>query len=458
MKVLICGAGQVGFGIAERLAAEGNDVSVIDNEPSLIQRISDVLDVRGLVGHGAHPDTLAEAGARDADMLIAVTLYDEVNMIACQVAHSLFDIPTKVARVRAQSYLAPHWQDLFSREHLPIDVIISPEIEVGDMVVRRLHMPGAFESASFGDGKISFVGVTLEDDCPVVDTPLNQLTELFPDLPAVVVAVVRQGQLFVPRSKDQLLNGDSVYFVAREDQVPRTLKIFGHDEQEARRIVISGGGNIGLYVAKKLESLNAQVRAKIVEADRARAVTIAEELNRTVVLHGSSLDEEILREADVGSADTMVTLTNDDQVNILSSVLAKRLGCRRNLCLINNPGYMTITRSLGVDAYINPRAVTVSKILQHVRRGRIRGVRSVHNGAGEIIEAEALTTSTLVGTLLKDLSLPDGVRIGALLRKGKVIIPNGSTVIDAHDRVVIFATADHVRKVEQMFRVSLEYF
>lgn len=458
MKVLICGAGQVGFGIAERLAAEDNDVSVIDSEPALVQRIGDMLDVRAFLGHGSQPDVLDQAGAKDADMIIAVTLHDEVNMVACQVAHSLFEIPTKIARVRAQSYLEPHWQDLFCRDHMPIDVIISPEIEVGDMVVRRLNMPGAFESASFGDGKISFVGISCDEDCPVVDTPLNQLTELFPDLPAIVVAIVRGGQLFVPRSNDQLLVGDDAYFVAREDQVKRTLKIFGHEEKEARRIVISGGGNIGLYVAKKFEELHGQVRAKMVELDRGRAVQIAEQLHKTVVLNGSALDEEILREADVGNADTMVALTNDDQVNILSSVLAKRLGCKRNLCLINNSSYMTITKSLGIDAHINPRAVTVSRVLQHVRRGRIRGIQSVHNGAGEIIEAEALTTSPTLGVPLKELSLPDGVRIGAILRKDDVIIPNGSTMIEAHDRVVVFATAEHVREVEQMFRVSLEYF
>ncbi|MCG8558990.1 MAG: Trk system potassium transporter TrkA, partial [Hyphomicrobiales bacterium] len=222
MKVLICGAGQVGFGIAERLAAEDNDVSIIDNSSTLVQRVSDILDVRGFVGHGSHPDVLDEAGAREAELIIAVTLHDEVNMVACQVAHSLFDIPTKIARIRDQSYLESHWQDLFSRENMPIDVIISPEIEVGEMVLRRLSLPGAFETASFGDGAITVVGVSCEEDCPVVDTPLRQLTELFPDLPTVVVAVVRNGNLFVPHGDDQLLAGDDAYFVAREDQVERT--------------------------------------------------------------------------------------------------------------------------------------------------------------------------------------------------------------------------------------------
>lgn len=458
MKVLICGAGQVGFGIAERLAAEDNDVSIIDNSSTLVQRVSDILDVRGFVGHGSHPDVLDEAGARDAQMIIAVTLHDEVNMVACQVAHSLFDIPTKIARVRDQSYLASHWQDLFSREHMPIDVIISPEIEVGEMVLRRLSLPGAFDTVSFGDGAITVVGVSCEEDCPVVDTPLRQLTELFPDLPTVVVAVVRNGNLFVPHGDDQLLAGDDAYFVAREDQVERTLKIFGHEEKQAQRVVIAGGGNIGLYVAKKLEDPDKRTRLKLIENDRSRAVHIAEELKRTVVLHGSALDEEVLREADIANADTMVTLTNDDQVNILSSVMSDRLGCVRNLCLLNNAGYGSIVRSLGIDAHVNPRAITVSRVLQHVRRGRIRGVHTVQNGAGEVIEAVALETSPLVGQPLRDSELPDGLRIGAILRDGTVLIPSGDTLIEANDRVVIFATADHVRDVEQMFRVSLEFF
>ncbi len=458
MKVLICGAGQVGFGIAERLAAEKNDVSVIDNSPELVRRISDLLDVQAFVGHGSHPEILDEAGARHADMIIAVTLYDEVNMVACQIAHSLFNIPTKIARVRAQSYLEPHWRDLFSRENMPIDVIISPEIEVGDMVLRRLSLPGAFETASFGDGAVSVVGVSCEDDCPIVDTPLTQLNELFPDLPAVVVAVLRDGKLFVPHGNDQLLVGDDTYFVARTDQVERTLSIFGHKEKRARRVVIAGGGNIGLYVANQLETLQERTQLKVIENDRSRAVYIADKLKNTVVLHGSSLDQEVLREAGIGNADTIVALTNDDQTNILSCVMANRLGCARTLTLLNSADYASIVRSLGIDAFINPRTITVSRVLQHVRRGRIRAVHSIQNGAGEVIEAEALETSPLVGQPLHDFELPEGLRIGAIIRNGHVLIPSGTTQIEAHDRVVIFATAEHVRDVEQLFRVSLDFF
>jgi len=458
MKVVICGAGQVGFGIAERLAAEQNDVSIIDTSPRLIQAVTDSLDVRGFVGHGSHPDVLARAGLEAADMLIAVTLHDEVNMIACQVGHALFDVPTKIARVRAQSYLHGHWRDLFSRDHLPIDVVISPEIEVGEMVLRRLSLPGAIDTVSFADGNIVVAGVRCADDCPVIDTPLRQLTDLFPDLQAIVVAVSRNGKVFVPHSTDSLLAGDIAYFVAQSDQVNRTLSIFGHDEPPAQRIVIGGGGNIGLYVARELERRNPKARVKIIEEDAARAEIIAQELSKTVVLRGSALDRAILEEAAVGDADTMITVTNDDRVNILSCLLSKELGAQRMLSLLNDPNYPAFARGLGIDAYVNPRQITVSKILQYVRKGRIRGVHSIANGAGEVIEAEALETSPLVGKPLMSLDLFDGMRIGAVIRAGRVILPRGDTVIQARDRVVMFALADKVKRVEQLFRVSLEFF
>ncbi|NRG18769.1 Trk system potassium transporter TrkA [Rhizobiales bacterium] len=458
MRVVICGAGQVGYGIAEKLSQEQNDVSVIDSSPRLVNAIRDTLDVRGFVGHGAHPDVLAQAGADQADMLIAVTLYDEVNMVACQVAHSLFNVPTKIARVRAQSYLEGQWSDLFSRENMPIDVIISPEIEVGEMVLRRLALPGAVETVRFADDNVVVVGIMCNEDCPVVNTPLRQLTELFPDLGAVVVGVFRANKLFVPKSSDTILQDDLVYIVARRDQVRRTLSIFGHEEPEANRVVIAGGGNIGLYVARALEQRQTKAKVKLIEHSRERAVAIADELKRTVILHGSALDQHLLLEADIEDADTMVALTNEDEVNILSCVMAKKLGCRRNLSLLNNSSYPTFAHALGIDAFVNPRQVTISKILRHVRRGRIRGVHALQNGAAEIIEAEALETSPMVGRPLRDVDLPDGIRVGAIFRDGKVITPNGETQLQAHDRVVLFAVADRVRQVEQMFRVSLEFF
>lgn len=458
MHVIICGAGQVGLGIAERLASEGNNVSIIDSSPELVQRANDVLEVRAICGNGAHPDVLAQAGAKDAEMLIAVTFHDEVNMVACQVGGTLFDIPTKIARIRSQSYLSKGWTKLFSRDSLGIDYVISPEIEVGNVVLRRLELPGAFDTANFAEGRVVAIGVNCGPECPIVDTPIQQLSDLFPDLPVVMAAVIRRGELLVPRAGFRLEVGDDVYLILPAEQVARTLKIFGHEEAQARRIIIAGGGNIGLYVARAIEQREPNVRAKIIEARRDRAITIAEALERTVVLNGSALSEELLREADIEAAETLVALTNDDQANLLTSVLAKQLGCRRSLCLLNSAGYTRMIHSFGIDAYVNPRAVTVSRVLQFVRRGRIRGVHAVHNGAGELIEAEALETTPVIGRKIRELNVSEGVRFGAVVRQGKVLPITADTELKPKDRVVLFAKAEYVREVEQLFRVSPNYF
>ncbi len=458
MKVIICGAGQVGSGIAERLSAEGNDVSIVDASQELVQRANDMLEVRAIHGNAAHPDTLEQAGAGEADMLIAVTFYDEVNMVACQVAHTLFDIPTKIARVRAQSYLKPEWAKLFSRESMAIDHIISPEIEVGNMFMRRLELPGAFDTVTFADGRITMLGIACDADCPVIDTPLKQLAALFPDLPALTVALTREGRLFIPHGRDEIKAGDDAYVIAPTEQVARVLKVFGHEETQARRIVIAGGGNVGLYLAELIEEREPNVRLKLIESSRKRAEETADRLSRTIVLHGSSLSEDVLREADVQSADTLVAVTNDDQTNLLTSALARQLGCKSSLALINSSNYSGMIRTLGINAQVNPRAITVSRVLQHVRRGRIRGVHSVHNGDGEVIDAEVLETAPILSRSLRELRHAEGIRFGAILRNGDVLMPRGETELEVKDRVVLFARGDYVKEVEQLFRVSPEYF
>ncbi len=458
MRAIICGAGQVGRGIADKLSAEGNDVTVIDRSAQLVNVIRDTLDVRGIVGHGAHPDILDRAGAADADMIVAVTLYDEVNMVACQVAHSLFKMPTKIARIRAQSYRHKNWQNLFSRDHMPIDVIISPEVEVGEMVLRRLSQPGAIETIPFADDLVTVLGIRCDKDCPVIDTPLRQLTELFSDLQATTVGIVRNERLFVPQSSHQMMAGDTVYVMTPTEHVNRTLTIFGKDETVGSRIIIAGGGNIGLYVAQNLEMRNPVAKIKILELDGERAGKIAETLVRTIVINGSAMEAPIMREADIADNDTMIALTNDDKVNILSCALAKKMGSRRTLCLLNDSTFPPLVSTIGIDAHINPRAITISRILQHVRRGRIKNVHTVEEGAAEVIEAEALATSPLVGRPLRDIDLPEDVRIGAIVHDGKVLTPTGSSRIAAGDRFVIFATAKQVPLVEKLARVSLEYF
>jgi len=458
MKVIVCGAGQVGFNIARHLATENNQVTVIDRKADLVRRVTDTLDVRGLVGFASHPEILEQAGAPDADMLIAVTHADEVNMVACQVAHSLFNVPTKIARVRAQGYLQPIWSDLFSRDHMPIDVIISPEMEVARAVVHRLRAPGAFDMIPLADGKVRVIGVRVGADCPVIDTPLRQLTTLFPDLHMMVVGIIRDGRTIVPSADDQMLADDEVYFTVESGHVGRAMAAFGHEETEAHRIVIIGGGNIGLFLAQDIERNHPEVNAKIIEMGRERAELVARTLENSVVIHGDALDLEILDEVNIGATETVVAVTNEDEVNILSSLLAKRSGCQRAITLINNPTYEALITTLGVDVVVMPRAITVSTILQHIRRGRILSVHSLREGVGEVIEAEALDTSSVVGTPLRDVKLDKGIIIGAIIREGEVVWPRGDTVIRVKDRVVLFATSQAVKKAEKMFAVRLEYF
>ncbi len=458
MKVIICGAGQVGFNIARYLASENADITVIDQSPELIQKIVDTFDVTGLVGFASHPDVLERAGAADADMVIAVTYADEVNMVACQICHSLFDVPTKIARVRHQSYLQPMWADLFSRDQMPIDVVISPEVEVARAINHRLGIPGAFDVIPLAEGKVSLIGVHCTEDCPVLETPLRQLTDLFPDLHIVVVAISRNTEGFVPSADDVLLAGDDVYLVAETAHLPRAMAAFGHEEVEARRIVIVGGGNIGLYLAQGVEATSPRVNLKVIEIDKKRAEFVAQTLERTVVIHGSALDTEILEEANIGATETVVAVSNDDEVNILASLLAKRYGCERSVTLVNKASYGPLIGTLGIDTVVSPRAITVSNILQHVRRGRIRSVHTLPEGFGELIEAEALETSSLVGVPIRESDLPDGVLVGAIERNNRIVIPRGDTVVRAGDLVILFAATEAVKKVEKLFAVKLEFF
>jgi trk system potassium uptake protein len=458
VKVLIAGAGQVGFNIARYLAATGYDVTVIDQRVELVQKIGDSLDIQAMVGFASHPGALAQAGAADADMLIAVTHADEVNMVACNVAHTLFNVPTKIARIRQQDYLESRWQDLFRSQHIPIDVVISPEVEVARAIALRLEVPGATNCVPFADDKVRLVGVRAEEDCPVNDTPLRQLTYLFPDLHLVVVAIGRGDRFFIPDADDQILAGDEVHFVVETAHIGRALAAFGFEERLGDRLVIGGGGNVGMFLAREIERRHPEVNVKLIEADPARAELVADRLRRAVVLKGDIRDRELLDEANVASAAAMVAVTNNDEINIITSLLAKRLGCRRSLALVSNSTYDLITRSIGVDVAVNPRDTTVSSILQHVRRGRIKAVHAIGDGAAEVYEAEALETSQLVGKPLREARLAGGIIVGAVVRKGEVVMPRGDTLIRGGDRVVLAARKDMVRRVEHLFAVRLDYF
>ncbi|MFT6773570.1 MAG: trk system potassium uptake protein TrkA [Paracoccaceae bacterium] len=458
MKIIICGAGQVGSQIARHLALENNDVTIVDQDPALVRRVTDSYDVNGVTGFASHPDVLERAGAQDADMLIAATFADEVNMVACQVAHSVFSVPQKIARVRAQSYLSPAWADLFRRDHMPIDVIISPELEVARVAIRRLAAPEAFDGEAFLDGKVQLIGLHLTDQCPVLNTQLRQLSELFSTLRAIVVAYRREGVLHVASPDDQLFSGDDVYLVAQREDVSRAISLFGRESKPAGRVVIVGAGNVGLSVAKLLEADPARPRVKMIERSKIKAERAAEALNRTIVLLGDGLDAALLEEANISDADAILALTDDDKTNLLSAARGKAAGCRVAIALTNDPSFNELGDRLGLDALIVPRATTVSSILRHVRRGKVRAVYTVGDSEAEVIEAQVLATSPIAGRPLRDAAFPEQSVVGAVLGSKGVKMPRGDLVIEEGDRVVVFARRDVVRQVEQLFRVSVDFF
>ena len=458
MKVIICGAGQVGWQIARHLSGENNSVTVVDNNPDLVARATETLDVQGITGNASYPDILDAAGARDADMIIAATFSDEVNMVTCQVAHSVFSVPRKIARLRAQSYLTAIYSDLYRRDHLPIDVVISPEREVAEAALRRLASPAAFDTESFLGGEMQLLGIRLAEDCPVLNTPLRQLTDLFSTLRATVVGVRRKRALFAPSARDQLFAEDEVYLATHREDVARALEIFGKAQKKQERVVILGGGNVGLAVARALEARTERIRAKVIEKNRHCAELAADALERTIVLNGDGLNVELLREANVSKADAVLAVTDDDKTNMLAAVRAKAEGCPMAICLINDPTLIPLMEPLGIDAYINPRATTVSSILRHVRHGRVRQIYSIGDAEAEVIEAQVMSTSPITGQKISDISFPEGVLVGAIQKGKEVIRPKGDTRVEEGDVIVMFALAQDVPEVERLLQVSITFF
>ena len=458
MKVIICGAGQVGWQIARHLSGEKNDVTIIDNNADLVRRATESLDVQGVAGFASYPDVLERAGARDADMIIAATYSDEVNMVICQVAHSVFGITRKIARLRAQSYMDAIYSDLYRRDHLPIDVVISPEREVAEAALQRLSAPSAFDTESFMDGRAQLLGIFLDEDCPVLNTPLRQLTDLFSTLRAIVVGIRREGRLFAPEPNDQLFASDQIYVFSHVDDVKRTLDIFGKATKKQERIVIIGGGNVGLAVARALESRTDRIRAKIIEQSRPQAEKAADSLERTIVLNGDGMSMELLAEANIDRADAVLAVTDDDKINILAAVRAKQAGCPMAIALINDPTLVPLMGALDIDAYINPRATTVSSILRHIRHGRVRAIYSIGDAEAEVIEAQVLSTSPIAGRPIRDIEFPEGVLMGALMKGDKVVKPTGDTRVEEGDVIALFCMSGDVPEVERLLQVSIDFF
>lgn len=458
MKIIICGAGQVGWHIARHLSGERNDVTIIDTNAELIRRATDALDVQGVTGFASHPDVLDRAGARDADLIIAATHSDEVNMVTCQVAHSVFQVSRKIARLRSSAYLDAIWSDLYRTDHLPIDVVISPEREVARAAIQRLSAPSTFDAETFLEGRLHLLGILLDPDSPVLNTPLRQLNEMFTSLSAIVTGVRRGGRLFAPEPGDQLFDGDQVYVFTRTEDVPRTLEIFGKPAARQESVVIIGAGNVGLAVAQALEARPERVRVKLIERNRGRAEDAADALNRTIVLNGDGLSAELLEEAAVPRADAVLAITDDDKTNILAAVRAKQAGAKLAISLVNDPTLMSLMEPLDIDAFINPRASTVSTILRHIRHGRVRDIYSIGDAEAEVIEAQVLSTSPIAGRAVRDIEFPEGALMGAVQKGDRVVKPTGDLRIEEGDIVVIFALTSDVPEVERLLQVSIDFF
>jgi trk system potassium uptake protein TrkA len=392
-------------------------------------------------------------------MVIAVTLSDEINMIVCQVAHSLFGVPTKIARIRNQNYLLPGWKDLYRQDHLPIDFIISPEREVAKAIVNRMHVPGAMNMVPFVDGEVKVIEIRCSRTCGLIGMPLPQIREILLDLNVSIIGLVRQDELIIPTKNDILEADDALFFVTNDRDVKAAMRMFGHEEKEARRIAIVGGGNIGLFLAEYLEKDYQHISVKMIELTKERAEFVASQLSKTIVINGDALDHEILSEANIESTETIITVTNDDEVNIFASLMAKRSGSQRCITLVNkSSAYATLVNTLGIDVVVNPREITVSSILQHVRSGKVRSAYSICGGQAEIIEAEAFAGSSLVGRAISALDLPQGVIIGMIAREKKTIVPKDDEIILEGDRIIVLSLTGQLKKVDKIFSARQDYF
>ena len=417
MNIIICGAGRVGFTIAKLLSEQGHSITVIDQSSEDIQKINDSLDVKAIVGKATYPSILEKANAAETDMIIAVTRNDEINMLICQIAFSIFNIQKKIARIRSQDYLNPRFTRVYNKENLPIDVIISPEIEISKSIQRKLEAPGALDSVPFADNKIRLLEIFIKEDCKSIGIKFNELTNKYPKLEANIIGINRDNKFFIPKKTDSVKKDDKIYVIINSSQMSETLEAFGHEEKISKKILIIGGGNIGFNLAKNIEETLETVRVKIVEKNKERAEFLANQLNDAIVINGDGLDEEVLTEANLGEAETVLALTNDDEDNLMVSVLVEKfakdqkdIDDKRTMALINKPNYSLLQSSLKIDDLIDPRMTTVSSILKHIHKGTIENAYTLSDGEYEVIEAEIIETSELINKEIKNSNLPDELK------------------------------------------------
>jgi len=458
MKIIILGAGQVGGTLAEHLASEANDITVVDTDGERLRDLGDRLDIRTVQGRAALPNVLRQAGADDADMLVAVTNSDETNMVACQVAHTLFHTPTKIARVREAAYLT-RGEELFDNDAIPVDVLISPEQVVTNYIKRLIEHPGALQVIDFAEGKAQLVAVKAYYGGPLIGQQLRQLREHMPNVDTRVAAIFRRDRPITPRGDTVIEADDEVFFIAAKANIRAVMSEMRRLDESYKRIVIAGGGQIGERLAEAIES---RYQVKIIEMNPARCRYLSDTLDSTVVLQGSASDRDLMLEENIADADVFLALTNDDEANIMSSLLAKRLGAKKVMTIINNPAYVDLIQGGEIDIAISPQLATIGTLLAHVRRGDIVSVHSLRRGAAEAIEAIAhgdSKSSKVIGRSIGEIHLPPGTTIGAIIRDEEVLIAHDSTVINAGDHVILFLVdKKHIRDVEKLFHVGLSFF
>ncbi|MEC7545914.1 MAG: Trk system potassium transporter TrkA [Thalassolituus sp.] len=457
MKIIILGAGQVGGTLAENLSSEKNDITIIDTDTDRLRELQDRIDVKTVFGHGSYPHVLRDAGADDADMLVAVTSSDETNMVACQVAYTLFRTPTKISRIRSNAYLKQ--TDLFNVDAFPIDVLISPEQVVTQYIRRLLEFPGALQVLDFADSRVQLVAVKAYYGGPLVGQAISALKDHLPNVETRVAAVFRRNTAIEPRGDTIIEADDEVFFVAGREHIHTVMSELRRAEDSYKRVIIAGGGNIGYRLAKALEK---RYRLKIIEHNAERARFLSENLDRTVVLHGSATDKSLLEEENIENTDVFCALTNDDEVNIMASLLAKRHGARKVMTLINKAAYVDLVQGGMIDVAISPQQATIGSLLTHVRRGDVVNVHSLRRGAAEAIEAIAhgdSMSSKVVGRRVDEVKLPPGTTIGAIVRGEDVLMARSDVVIESDDHVILFVMDKrHIADVERLFQVGLGFF
>ena len=455
MNIIICGAGRVGFTIAKLLSEQKHSITVVDQSSEDIQKIKESLDVNAIVGKATYPSILEKANGSEADMIIAVTRNDEINMLICQIAQATFKISKKIARIRSQNYLEPKFSKIYNKENIPIDVIISPELEIAKSIQRKLEAPGALDNIPFAENKIRLLEILINENCPIKKIKLNELTKKFPYLEANILGVIRNEKFLLLKKNDLMEKGDKAYVIINSSQMEKTLAAFGHNEKISSKILIIGGGNIGFNLAKKIEETFESARIKIIEKNKERAEFIANELNNSIIINGDGLDEDVLTEANLEEIETVLALTNDDEDNLMISVLVEKFSKnKKTIALTNKSNYSLLQSSLKIDDLIDPRMSTVSSILKHVHKGTIESAYSILDGEYEVIEAEIVETSELINKELKNSNLPDEIRIGAILRGDDIIIPRSNFIFQKDDKVVFLARNDQIQLVENIFRIS----